>query len=74
VFDDFEAGSFDLVMVADLAPYVVAPRCWPNSKRLVAKGGYLMGGLRNPAGLALSNVIDPEDGRRRRRTANCSMR
>ena len=28
--------------------------------RLVAKNGYLMGGLRNPAGLALANVMDPE--------------
>ncbi|MDP1920132.1 MAG: methyltransferase domain-containing protein, partial [Myxococcales bacterium] len=61
VFDDFEAGSFDLVMVADLAPYVVAPELLKDLARLVAKGGYLMGGLRNPAGLALSNVIDPEE-------------
>jgi golgin subfamily B member 1 len=61
VFDDFEAGSFDLVMVADLAPYVVAAELLKDLARLVAKGGYLMGGLRNPAGLALSNVIDPEE-------------
>lgn len=61
VFDDFEAGSFDLVMVADLAPYVVAPELLKDLARLVAKGGYLMGGLRNPAGLALSNVMDPEE-------------
>ncbi len=61
VFDDFEAGSFDLVMVADLAPYVVAPELLKDLARLVARGGYLMGGLRNPAGLALSNVIDPEE-------------
>jgi chromosome segregation ATPase len=61
VFDDFEAGSFDLVMVADLAPYVRAPELLKDLARLVAKSGYLMGGLRNPAGLALSNVIDPEE-------------
>jgi chromosome segregation ATPase len=61
VFDDFEGGSFDLVMVADLAPYVRAPELLKDLSRLVAKSGYLMGGLRNPAGLALSTVLDPED-------------
>ena len=62
VFDDFESGSFDLVMVADLAPYVPAPELLRELARLVAKNGYLMGGLRNPAGLALAHVVDPEDG------------
>lgn len=61
VFDDFESGSFDLVMVADLAPYVRAPDLLRELARLVAKGGFLMGGLRNPAGLALSNVMEAED-------------
>ena len=35
VFDDFEAGSFDLVMVADLAPYVRAPELLEELARLV---------------------------------------
>jgi chromosome segregation ATPase len=60
VFDDLDAGSFDLVIVADLAPYVRAPELLKDLTRLVAKNGYLMGGLRNPAGLALANVMDPE--------------
>jgi chromosome segregation ATPase len=60
VFDDLDAGSFDLVIVADLAPYVRAPELLKDLVRLVAKNGYLMGGLRNPAGLALANVMDPE--------------
>jgi chromosome segregation ATPase len=60
VFDDLDAGSFDLVIVADLAPYVRAPELLKDLARLVAKNGYLMGGLRNPAGLSLANVMDPE--------------
>ena len=61
VFDDFEGGSFDLVIVADLATYVRAPELLRELARLVAKNGYLMGGLRNPAGLALSTISDPEE-------------
>jgi golgin subfamily B member 1 len=61
VFDDFENGSFDLVMVADLAPYVRAPELLKELARLVAKNGHLMGGLRNPSGLALAHVMDPDD-------------
>jgi len=61
VFDDFEGGSFDLVIVADLATYVRAPELLKELARLVAKNGYLMGGLRNPAGLALSSISDPEE-------------
>src|SRR5690242_2610583 len=54
VFDDLEPGSFDLVVVADLARYVSAPELFKEIVRLVARNGYLLGGLRNPAGLALS--------------------
>ena len=61
VFDDFESGSFDLVIVSDLAPYVRAPELMKDIARLVAKSGYLMGGLRNPAGLALSNVLEADE-------------
>lgn len=60
VFDDLEAGSFDLVIVADLAPYVFAPELLKDLVRLVAKTGYIMGGLRNPAGLSLANVMEAE--------------
>ncbi|MBL8949798.1 MAG: methyltransferase domain-containing protein, partial [Myxococcaceae bacterium] len=60
VFDDLDAGSFDLVIVADLAAYVRAPELLKDLVRLVAKSGYLMGGLRNPAGLALANVMESE--------------
>lgn len=62
VFDDFEGGSFDLVIVADLSSYVLAPELLKELARLVAKSGYLMGGLRNPAGLALSTISDPDEG------------
>ena len=61
IFDDFDCGSFDLVIVADLSTYVRAPELLKELARLVAKNGYLMGGLRNPAGLALSSISDPED-------------
>ncbi len=61
VFDDFESGSFDLVIVSDLAAYVRAPELLKELARLVTKAGYLMGGLRNPAGLALSNVLEADD-------------
>ena len=61
VFDDFESGSFDLVIVSDLAPYVRAPELMKDIARLVAKSGYLMGGLRNPAGLALSTVLEADE-------------
>lgn len=61
VFDDFESGSFDLVIVADLAPYVRAPELMKEIARLVAKNGHLMGGLRNPAGLSLAMVIETEE-------------
>ncbi|MFZ5472279.1 MAG: methyltransferase domain-containing protein [Myxococcota bacterium] len=61
VYDDLEPGSFDLVMVADLAPYVRAPELLKELVRLIAPNGFLMGGLRNAAGLALSQVMDPEE-------------
>lgn len=60
VYDDLETGSFDLVIVADLAPYVRAPELLKELVRLVAKNGYVMGGLRNPAGLSLANVMEAE--------------
>ncbi len=61
VFDDFESGSFDLVIVSDLAPYVRAPELMADIARLVAKSGYLMGGLRNPAGLSLSSILEADE-------------
>ncbi len=60
VFDDLESGSFDLLLVADLCDYVRAPELLKELRRLVAQNGYLLGGLRNPAGLALAQLTDPE--------------
>lgn len=62
VFEDFEPAGFELVLVADLAPFVRAPELLRELSRLVGRGGYLMGGLRNLAGLALSQVMEPERG------------
>lgn len=60
VFDDLEPHSFDLVIVADLAPYALAPLLMQELAQLVARSGHLLGGLRNPAGLSLSQLLDPE--------------
>ncbi len=62
VFDDLEGGSFDVLMVADLAPYVRAPELLRELTRLLSRGGILIGGLRNPSGLALSMVMEAEEG------------
>ena len=48
VYDDLDPGSFDAVLVADLAPYVRAPQLLAELARLVAPNGVLLGGLRNP--------------------------
>lgn len=61
LLDDLEPASFDLVLVADLAPYVRAPALLAALASRVARGGYLVGGLRNPAGLALAQLMEPED-------------
>ena len=60
VFDDLEPHSFDLVIVADIARYVTAPVLMRELAQLVAKNGYLLAGLRNPAGMSLSQLLDPE--------------
>ncbi|HEX8701972.1 MAG TPA: methyltransferase domain-containing protein, partial [Myxococcaceae bacterium] len=62
VYDDLEPGSFDLVLVADLAPYVRAPALLAELARLVAKQGFLLGGLRNSGGLALWQLMEVEEG------------
>jgi chromosome segregation ATPase len=62
LFDDLETGSFDLVLVTDLSRYILAPLLLKELVRLVAPNGYFLGGLRNSAGLALSQISDPEDG------------
>ena len=59
-FDDLEAESFDLVAVADFAPYVRAPELLKELMRLVHPQGYLFGGLRSPAGLSLASAFDAE--------------
>jgi len=60
VFDDLETGSFDLALIADLGECVRSPQRVRELRRLLADSGYLMGGLRNPAGLALSQLVQPE--------------
>jgi hypothetical protein len=59
-FEDFEPGEFDLVLVADLAPYVRAPELLKELVQLLAGHGHLIGGLRNPSGLALCQLMEPE--------------
>src|SRR5690349_17872877 len=61
VFDDLEPGSFDLVLVADLGPYVRAPTLLAELTRLVSRQGHLVGGLRNGAGLALWQLMEVEE-------------
>jgi hypothetical protein len=60
VFEDLEPASFDLLLVADLAPYVRAPALMAALLRLRAPHGVLVGGLRNPAGLALARLAEQE--------------
>jgi SAM-dependent methyltransferase len=59
-FEDFEPGEFDAVLIADLAPYVRAPQLLKNLARVVAGHGYLIGGLRNPSGFELSQLLEPK--------------
>jgi SAM-dependent methyltransferase len=60
LFDDLEPGSFDVLLVADLAPYVRAPGLLAELLRLRAPHGHLVAGLRNPGGLALARLGEPE--------------
>lgn len=60
-FDDLDEGSFDFIAVADLEDFVRAPEMIGELKRLLSKTGVLMGGLRNPAGLALSQLSSVEE-------------
>jgi hypothetical protein len=60
LFDDLRDGEFDLLLIADLASYVRAPETLVPLIRLLSREGYLVGGLRNPAGLALSQLTYSE--------------
>ncbi|HET9158922.1 MAG TPA: plectin 1 isoform 8, partial [Myxococcaceae bacterium] len=60
VFDDLPPGGFDLVLVADLAPYVRAPALLAQLADQVSSTGVLVGGVRNPAGLALAQLMEPD--------------
>jgi len=60
VFDDLPPGGFDLVLVADLAPYVRAPSLLAQLADQVSGTGVLVGGIRNPAGLALAQLMEPD--------------
>src|SRR5215472_12991891 len=56
VFDDLGSGSFDVALVADLSDYVRSPDLIRELRRLLGDAGFLLGGLRNPAGLALAQL------------------
>ena len=58
MFDDLPPGGFDLVLVADLAPYVRAPALLAQLAEQVSGTGVLVGGIRNPAGLALAQLME----------------
>ncbi len=60
VFDDLPAGGFDLVLVADLAPWVRAPALLRELVAQVSPTGSLLGGLRNPGGLSLAQLMEPD--------------
>ena len=60
VFDGLAPASFDLIAIADLAPFIRAPSFLDQLLRLLAPRGYVLGALRNAAGLALSQVMDAE--------------
>ena len=48
VFDDLPPGGFDLVLVADLAPYVRAPALLAQLAEQVSGTGVLVGGSATP--------------------------
>ena len=60
IFDDLPPGGFDLVLVADLAPYVLAPELLRQLADQVSSTGVLVGGIRNPAGLSLAQLMEAE--------------
>lgn len=60
VFEDLETGSFDLALIADWADCLREPHLVRELRRLLAQTGFALGGLRNPAGLALSQLVEPE--------------
>src|ERR1700716_707224 len=60
VFEDLETGSFDLVLIADWADCLREPQLARELRRVLAQTGFALGGLRNPAGLALSQLVEPE--------------
>ena len=60
VFDGLAPASFDLIAITDLAPFIRAPTFFDQLLRLLSPRGYVLGGLRNPAGLALSQVMEAE--------------
>jgi len=60
ILEDLEVGGFDLVLVADLAPYVLRPEKLAEVALRVARGGHLVGALRNPSGLSLAQLMEVE--------------
>jgi len=60
VFDGLAEGSFDLIAMTDLAPFIKAPTLFDRILRLLTPQGYVLGALRNAAGLALSQVMEAD--------------
>jgi chromosome segregation ATPase len=60
MFDDLPPGGFDLVLVADVAPFVRAPERLRQLVDQVSSTGVFVGGLRNPAGLSLAQLMEPD--------------
>ncbi len=58
--DDLESASFDLILASDLSIYLKSPQALQEILRLLAKDGTLLGGLRNPSGLALANLLETD--------------
>ena len=60
VFEGLSPASFDLIAITDLAPFIRAPTFFDQLLRLLTPRGYVLGGLRNAAGLALSQVMEAD--------------
>lgn len=55
-------AAFDLVAVADIAPVLRHPASLHALASFLARTGHLLVGLRNPAGVTLSQVVEEETG------------
>jgi len=60
IFEGLAPASFDLIAITDLAPFIRAPTFFDQLLRLLTPHGYVLGALRNMAGLALSQLMEAE--------------